>query len=98
MSSIIQPNYVTRAYSAPTKARETKQTGTQANGFLDMAAQASRGQSLLWFHRWQIYCFLYFFGTLKATCVVVCFVHSGLTIFIYDVEELRWNLNFQRGK
>ena len=41
MSSIIQPNYVTRAYSAPTKARETKQTGTQANCFLDMAAQAS---------------------------------------------------------
>ena len=42
MSSIIQPNYTTRAYSAPTKARETKQTGTQANSFLDMAAQASR--------------------------------------------------------
>ena len=42
MSSIIQPNYATRAYSAPTKARETKQTGTQANRFLDMAAQASR--------------------------------------------------------
>ena len=41
MSSIIQPNYVTRAYSAPTKACETKQTGTQANRFLDMAAQAS---------------------------------------------------------
>ena len=42
MSSIIQPNYTTRAYSAPTKARETKQTETQANSFLDMAAQASR--------------------------------------------------------
>ena len=41
MSSIIQPNYGTRAYSTPTKARETKQTGTQANCFLDMAAQAS---------------------------------------------------------
>ena len=45
MSSIIQPNYATRAYSAPTKARETKQTGTQANSFLDMAAQASRGRT-----------------------------------------------------
>ena len=45
MSSIIQPNYATRAYSAPTKARETKQTGTQANRFLDMAAQASRGRT-----------------------------------------------------
>ena len=41
MSSIIQPNYGTRAYSAPTKAREAKQTGTQANRFLDMAVQAS---------------------------------------------------------
>ena len=42
MSSIIQPNYGTRTYSTPTKARETKQAGTQANSFLDMAAQASR--------------------------------------------------------
>ena len=41
MSSIIQPNYGTRVHSTPTKARETKQTGTQANCFLDMAAQAS---------------------------------------------------------
>ena len=44
MSSIIQPNYATRAYSAPTKSRATKQTGTQANTFLDMAAQASRNR------------------------------------------------------
>ena len=43
MSSIIQPNYGTRAYSTPTKARETKQAGTQSNSFLDLAARASRG-------------------------------------------------------
>ena len=43
MSSIIQPNYGTRTYSTPTKARETKQTGTQSNSFLDLAARASRG-------------------------------------------------------
>ena len=42
MSSIIQPNYGARAYSAPTKARETKQTGTQGSSFLDLAARASR--------------------------------------------------------
>lgn len=42
MSSIIQPNYGTRAYSTPTKARETKQAGTQSSRFLDLAAQASR--------------------------------------------------------
>lgn len=42
MSSIIQPNYGTRAYSTPTKARETKQTGTQSSSFLDLAARASR--------------------------------------------------------
>ncbi|MCI9122399.1 MAG: hypothetical protein HFG00_12950 [Oscillibacter sp.] len=41
MSNTIQPSYGTQAYSAPTKAREAKQTGTQANRFLDMAAQAS---------------------------------------------------------
>ena len=44
MSNKIQPSYGTQAYSAPTKAREAKQTGTQANSFLDMAAQASRGR------------------------------------------------------
>ena len=44
MSNTIQPSYGTQAYSAPTKAREAKQTGTQANRFLDMAAQASRGR------------------------------------------------------
>ncbi len=42
MSSIIQPNYRTRAYSAPTKPREAKQTGTQGSSFLDLAARASR--------------------------------------------------------
>ena len=45
MSNTIQPSYGTQAYSAPTKAREAKQTGTQANRFLDMAAQASRGRT-----------------------------------------------------
>jgi hypothetical protein len=44
MGNTIQPSYGTQAYSAPTKAREAKQTGTQANRFLDMAAQASRGR------------------------------------------------------
>ena len=44
MSSIIQPNYGTRVHSAPTKSREAKQTGTQGNSFMDMAAQASRGR------------------------------------------------------
>ena len=42
MSSIIQPNYGTRTYSTPTKARETKQTGTQSSSFLGLAARASR--------------------------------------------------------
>jgi len=45
MSNIIQPNYGSRTYSVPTKARETKQTGTQASSFLNMAAQASQGRS-----------------------------------------------------
>lgn len=44
MSNAIQPSYGTQAYSVPTKAREAKQTGTQANSFLDMATQASRGR------------------------------------------------------
>ena len=43
MSSIIQPNYRARAYSTPTKTRETKQAGTQGSSFLDLAARASRG-------------------------------------------------------
>ncbi len=43
MSSIIQPNYGARTYGVPTKARETKRTGTQASSFLDLAARASRG-------------------------------------------------------
>ena len=45
MSNTIQPSYGTQGYSAPTKAREAKQTGTQGNSFLDMAAQASRGRT-----------------------------------------------------
>ena len=45
MSSIIQPNYGARAYSTPTKARETKQAGTQSSSFLDLAARASQGKS-----------------------------------------------------
>ncbi len=45
MSNTIQPSYGTQTYSAPTKAREAKQTGTQANRFLDLAAQASRGRT-----------------------------------------------------
>ena len=45
MSNTIQPSYGTQAYSVPTKARESKQTGTQANCFLDMAAQASRSRA-----------------------------------------------------
>ena len=44
MSGIIQPNDGTRAYRTPTKAREARRTGTQANRFFDMAAQASRGR------------------------------------------------------
>ena len=42
MSSTIQPSYGTQTYSTPTKVREAKQTGTQANSFFDMAARASR--------------------------------------------------------
>ena len=45
MSSIIQPSYGPKAYSAPTKARETKQTGTRGSSFMDMAAQASRSRA-----------------------------------------------------
>ena len=41
MSNTIQPSYGTQTYSAPTKARETKQTGTQGSIFMDMAARAS---------------------------------------------------------
>ncbi len=43
MSNIIQPNYGARTYSVPTKAHETKRTGTQGSSFLDLAARASRG-------------------------------------------------------
>ena len=45
MSNTIQPSYGTQTYSAPTKARETKQTGTQGSSFMDMAAQASRSKA-----------------------------------------------------
>ena len=45
MSNTIQPSYGTQTYSAPTKARETKQTGTQGSSFMDMAAQASRSRA-----------------------------------------------------
>ena len=43
LNNTIQPSYGTQTYSTPTKARETKQTGTQANNLLDMAAQTSEG-------------------------------------------------------
>jgi len=42
MSNTIQPNYRAGTYRLPAKAREIKQTGTQANCFRDMAARASR--------------------------------------------------------
>lgn len=45
LSNTIQPSYGTRTYSSPTKARETKQTGTQGSSFMDMAAQASRSRA-----------------------------------------------------
>ena len=45
MSNTIQPSYGTQTYSTPTKARETKQTGTQGSSFMDMAAQASRSRA-----------------------------------------------------
>ncbi len=45
MSNTIQPSYGTQTYSAPTKARETKQAGAQDSSFIDMAAQASRSRA-----------------------------------------------------
>ena len=45
MSNTIQPSYGAQTYSAPAKARETKQTGTQGSSFMDMAAQASRSKA-----------------------------------------------------
>ena len=45
MSNAIQASYGTTTYSAPTKARETKQTGTQGSSFMDMAAQAGRSRA-----------------------------------------------------
>ena len=44
MSNTIQPSYGTQTYSTPAKSRATKQSGTQANSFLDMAAQTSRNR------------------------------------------------------
>ena len=41
LSNAIQTRYGTQVYSALTKAREAKQTGTSVNSFLEMAAQAS---------------------------------------------------------
>ena len=41
MSNTIQPSYGAQTYSTPAKARETKQTGTQGNSFMDMAARAN---------------------------------------------------------
>ena len=45
MSNTIQPGYGAQTYSAPTKAREARQTGTQGSSFMDMAAQASRSKA-----------------------------------------------------
>ena len=45
MSNTIQPSYGAQTYSAPTKAREARQTGTQGSSFMDMAAQASRSRA-----------------------------------------------------
>ena len=45
LSNTIQPSYGTQTYSTPTKARETKQAGTQGSSFMDMAARASEGKN-----------------------------------------------------
>ena len=45
MSNTIRPSYGAQTYSTPTKARETKQTGTRGSSFMDMAAQASRSRA-----------------------------------------------------
>ena len=42
MSDAVQSSYGTQTYSVPAKAYETKRTGTQANSFLNLAAQISR--------------------------------------------------------
>ncbi len=47
MSNTIQPNYGTRAYSATAKNRRTRQSGTQPNGFLAMAARLGGGGETL---------------------------------------------------
>ena len=45
MSNRIQPSYGTQTYSAPAKARETKQAGTRGSSFMDMAARASKSRA-----------------------------------------------------
>ena len=40
LSSTIQTRYGTQAYSAATRVREAKRTGTRAGSFLELAAQA----------------------------------------------------------
>ncbi len=45
MSSIIQPDFQTRAYRVSAKARETQRTETQTSRFLDLASQVSRGKA-----------------------------------------------------
>ncbi len=45
MSNTIQPGYGAQTYSAPTKSRETKQTGTQGSSFMDMAVQTSKSRA-----------------------------------------------------
>ena len=42
LSNTIRTRYGTQAYSVSTKAREAKQTGTQAGSFFELAAQTSR--------------------------------------------------------
>ena len=41
MNNTIQPGYGTQTYSIPAKSHKAKQTGTQGNSFLDMAARTS---------------------------------------------------------
>ncbi|MEY8359925.1 hypothetical protein AALA99_13020 [Anaerotruncus colihominis] len=45
MNNTIQPSYGAQTYSAPAKAREARQTGTQGSIFMDMVAQAGRNRA-----------------------------------------------------
>ena len=45
MSNTIQSSYGTQPYGIPTKARATKQAGTQVNSFLNLAVQASQSRT-----------------------------------------------------